>query len=390
MPYVTQDQILGEIPQEWRDAALSDSASGALPATVWTQLQVSVEDDIAGALTPAYAMPATTAADADYPIIRVIRSAARILTLCRLYRRRNVPDAENPWAKESAEIMKTLRQLGQSTVKGPDPRTGRKSIRTITESSRLTPSATGRRSIRGMAVNEALLLIVWCGLVFTACHYWGCQWDRKPHASLPSTFNVQCSTFNVNTSKPFPHSPTMEAGPLLQALKETLAPLVAAQGGNLSIQAHEADAVAHLLTSPSGWRVVLICEAEDLPADDGLQEAGWASFKVKALIQHQDSGLEFDKGASVFQLGSSPHAVPLLDRCTWFRLQLLRIRFTRSGTPAPDADHEHGWKYLGRQIYAPTADFLSLRTYQLSFTLGGGLLTNDYAGADPVIACPIR
>lgn len=379
MPYVTQDQILGEIPQEWRDAALSDSAGGALPATIWTQLQVSVEDDIAGALTPAYAMPATNAADADYPIIRVVRSAARILTLCRLYRRRNVPDAENPWAKESAEIMKTLRQLGQSTVKGPSPRTGRSTTKFITEASRLTPSASRQRTLRGSAAHETLLLIVWCGLVFTACHYWGCQWKQQPERL--STLNSQRST---------PHSPTMEAGPLLQALKETLAPLVAAQGGNLSIQAHEADAVAHLLTSPSGWRVVLICEAEDLPADDGLQEAGWASFKVKALIQHQDSGLEFDKGASVFQLGSSPHAVPLLDRCTWFRLQLLRIRFTRSGTPAPDADHEHGWKYLGRQIYAPTADFLSLRTYQLSFTLGGGLLTNDYAGADPVIACPIR
>jgi hypothetical protein len=378
MPYVTQDQILGEIPQEWRDAALSDSASGALPATVWTQLQVSVEDDIAGALTPAYAMPATTAADADYPIIRVVRSAARILTLCRIYRRRNVPDAENPWAKESAEIMKTLRQLGQSTVKGPSPRTGRSTTKFITEPSRLTPSASRRRTLSGSAATSLLYLLAALA-IFAAL---------LPAAH--STFNVQRSTFNVNTPK-IPHSfPAMEAGPILESLSAALSPLIIAQGGTLSIQAHEADAVAHLLISPSGWRVVLICDAEDLPADDGLQEAGWASFKVKALIQHQDSGLEFNKGASVFQLGSSPHAVPLLDRCTWFRLQLLRIRFTRSGTPAPDADHEHGWKYLGRQIYAPTADFLSLRTYQLSFTLAGGLLTNDFAGADPVIPAALR
>ena len=373
MPYVTQDQILGEIPQEWRDAALSDSASGALTATVWTQLQVSVEDDIAGALTPAYAMPATNAADADYPIIRVVRSAARILTLCRLYRRRNVPDAENPWAKESAEIMKTLRQLGQSTVKGPSPRTGRPAVKFVTEPSRLTLSATRRRGISGSAATSLL-----CALAALAIFA----------ALLPaahSTFNVRGSTFNVNTSK-IP----MEAGPILEALSTALSPLIIAQGGTLSIQAHEADAVAHLLTNPSGWRAVLICDSEDLPAADGLQQAGVASFKIKALIQHQDSGLAYEKGASVWKLGASPHSLPLLDRCTQFRLWLLRIRFTRSGQPAPDADQEHGWAYLGRQVYAPTADFLSLRTYQLSFALTGGLLTPDYEGSDPPIPAALR
>lgn len=178
----------------------------------------------------------------------------------------------------------------------------------------------------------------------------------------------------------------MEAGPLLQSLKETLGPVIIGLGGTLSIQAHEADAVAHLLTSPSGWRVVLICDAEDLPADDGLQQAGWATFRIKALVQHQDGGLEFEKGASVFKLGSSPHAVPLLDRCTQVRLLLLRTRFLRAGQPAPDADHEFGWRYLGRQIYAPTADFLSLRTYQLSFTLSGGLITPDWVTDDLAFA----
>jgi hypothetical protein len=182
----------------------------------------------------------------------------------------------------------------------------------------------------------------------------------------------------------------MEAGPILEALSTALSPLIIAQGGTLSIQAHEADAVAHLLTNPAGWRVVLICDAEDLPANDGLQQAGVASFKIKALIQHQDSGLAYEKGASVWKLGASPHSLPLLDRCTQFRLWLLRVRFTRAGLPAPDADHEHGWQYLGRQIYAPTADFLSLRTYQLTFSLTGGILTPDYQGSDPTIPAALR
>jgi hypothetical protein len=145
MPFITIDDIIGEIPDEWRDSALADSVTGRPPEEVWEKLQESVMDAIAGAITPAYGLPAADADPEAVPLVRIIRAAVRILTLCNLYRRRGTPDEQNPWAKDARDTMSDLRALGQREAKGPagPPRTSGR-ILVIGEPSRLTPTRSGR------------------------------------------------------------------------------------------------------------------------------------------------------------------------------------------------------------------------------------------------------
>lgn len=180
----------------------------------------------------------------------------------------------------------------------------------------------------------------------------------------------------------------MEAYALLAALKATLTPAVQALNGTLAIQSHEAEAVTFLMTGTHRWRVVLICDTEDVAPDDGLQQAGVVNYTIRALVQHSEGPL-FEKGASTFAQAASPHDAPLLKRCTQLRLLMLRCQFVRGApaTPAPDVDHETGWYYMGRKVYAPTAELLALRTYELTFRLRAGLLTPDYGGAEPMLPC---
>lgn len=180
----------------------------------------------------------------------------------------------------------------------------------------------------------------------------------------------------------------MEADSLLRALEATLTPQVAALGGHLSIHGHEGDAVARLAVGTDRWRVCLICGQEDVPATDVVQQAGVVTFTLRALIQHNE-GPQFSPGGSAFKPGASPHAVPLLKRCTQFRLLLLRCQFVRGTPPVPagDADHETGWAYLGRKPYAATSDWQALKTYELAFRLRAGLLTPDYGGSEPLLPC---
>jgi hypothetical protein len=181
----------------------------------------------------------------------------------------------------------------------------------------------------------------------------------------------------------------VEADAFLQALEATLTPQVAALGGTLSIHGHEADAVSRLQIGTARWRVCLICGQEDVSAqDDGLQQAGVVTFTLRALIQHNE-GPHFVPGSSLHKQGVGPHAVPLLKRCTQFRLLLLRCQFVRGTPPVPadDADHETGWTYLGRKTYAATSDWQALKTYELAFRLRAGLLTPDYGASDPLLPC---
>lgn len=183
----------------------------------------------------------------------------------------------------------------------------------------------------------------------------------------------------------------MEADALLEALQTTLTPEVKALGGELSIHGHEADAVARLQAGVDRWRVCLICGQDDVPFQDGLQQAGVVTFTIRALIQHNE-GPQFAPGSSQFKQGASPHAVPLLRRCTQFRMFLLRCQFVRGTPPVPagDCDHETGWSYLGRKAYSASSDWQSLKTYELTFRLRAGLLTPDYAGTDPPLPCLLK
>lgn len=150
--YLIPDQILGQIPAEWRADALVDTAGESTPDQVWAEIQDAVNDDIAGELMPAYALP-DPASDPDaVPLLRKVRSAARLVTLATLYRRRGVTDTDNPWAKSASDVMKDLRALGQKEMAGPTgpPRTDSGGIKVIGEPALMTrgSTATTRRNLR--------------------------------------------------------------------------------------------------------------------------------------------------------------------------------------------------------------------------------------------------
>lgn len=154
--YLTPDQILGQLPAEWRSDALVDSVGESTPDQVWEELQSAVNDDLAGALMPAYDLPDPDADSKAVPLLAKVRSTARLVTLATLYRRRGVTDAENPWAKSASDAMKDLRALGQKEMTGPTgpPRNENSgTIKVIGEPALMTRSAGStaarRRGLRG-------------------------------------------------------------------------------------------------------------------------------------------------------------------------------------------------------------------------------------------------
>lgn len=182
----------------------------------------------------------------------------------------------------------------------------------------------------------------------------------------------------------------MEASALLAALEICLRPEIEKLGGRLSMQGNEAEAVMHLMTGTDRWRCVLLADDETVEDDPGFQEGGIVDHHLRVLIQHQAGPLDMEKGAHHFK-ADGKHGAPLLVRCTQVRLLLLRTRFYRplsagpgaDAVPAGDADHEAGWRYLGRRPYVPNEELLKLRTWELSFRLRAGLLTPDLVGDDP-------
>jgi len=112
--YITQDDLIGDMPFETIQAALRDASSVRTPEQVWTTIMETVERAIHGALAPRFTPPY---GEGD-GILDTVRDAARVLVLERLYLRRPYLD-QNPYATPARDALKNLRELGQSRIKSP-------------------------------------------------------------------------------------------------------------------------------------------------------------------------------------------------------------------------------------------------------------------------------
>lgn len=112
--YITQDDLIGDMPFEVIQAALRDTSSVRTPEQVWSTIMETVERAIHGALAPRFTPPY---AEGD-GILDTVRDAARVLTLERLYLRRPYLD-QSPYATPARDALKHLRELGQSRLKSP-------------------------------------------------------------------------------------------------------------------------------------------------------------------------------------------------------------------------------------------------------------------------------
>lgn len=143
MPHVTQAQLAGELPPAFlAEALLDESGAGLTPDEIWDAVQASVDDDIFGALAPRYTPPYAVAD----PILYTVRSAARVLTLHKLFQRRGRYGEMNPWEAAAESALRQLRAIGQGSVKSPAGTTPppRGSVAVVSENAVTTSRRGGR------------------------------------------------------------------------------------------------------------------------------------------------------------------------------------------------------------------------------------------------------
>jgi hypothetical protein len=143
MDYITQEDLTGDMPYETIQQALHDGETGVrTPEQVWASVMTKVNQRIHGALRPRFTPPY---GDTD-GILDAVKDAALIFALETLFNRRPYLQ-ENPYATQSKEALRNLREMGQSRVKGPAdsaaPR--RQSVTVFSETASSVPTR-GRRS----------------------------------------------------------------------------------------------------------------------------------------------------------------------------------------------------------------------------------------------------
>jgi len=136
MAYVTQDDLIGMIPEEEVVRALDDDGDGVVDNDVWLAVAEGVSSDIDGRLGALYSVPFTGTIPA------LVTLAARILAAEALYARRGIGEDANPWKKQADAIRARLDRVG--TGKEPLDRNvaqERPPVVAITEASKTYSSA---------------------------------------------------------------------------------------------------------------------------------------------------------------------------------------------------------------------------------------------------------
>ena len=136
IPYVTQAEMVGRVPDEYLKSATGDTDPDAGDSAIWQQVSDDVDQEINGRLASSYATPLTTIPDN-------IRAAAKTIAAYFLFKRRNVSDEKNPWTELFNYWTKQLDKIGAGTLPLTfDATHGKAPILVISEPAR-THSASG-------------------------------------------------------------------------------------------------------------------------------------------------------------------------------------------------------------------------------------------------------
>jgi len=132
--YVRECDLTGDISPTFLQQALDDTGDGSQVPITFETLEASVEVDIDAYIGLRYALPLGT----PYP--PVILSAAKILALEKLYKRRGIADDKNPWASQAGQMRTLLKaiSLGQSPL-SPELNRQDPTASIITQPMRSTP-----------------------------------------------------------------------------------------------------------------------------------------------------------------------------------------------------------------------------------------------------------
>jgi hypothetical protein len=143
--YITKAELVGSMPLEDIEKALDDGGSSD-PEVVWAAVCQEVADEIHGLLAPAYSYPFPS------PVQPTIKTAARTLTLFRLYGRRGLNGDANPMKEAADSTSAHLRGIGAQRIRldlaGPAPAVpGAAAPVAVTGSGRVASATAGRMPV---------------------------------------------------------------------------------------------------------------------------------------------------------------------------------------------------------------------------------------------------
>jgi phage gp36-like protein len=108
--YLQFSDLDGEIPLQFLTQALDDDNDGVID--MWEKVKASTQGDVDALLEGRFAVPLTFS-----PMPRVINKAAVAFFCERCYRRRNTPDADNPWKGRADAFRKILAAITSGDLK---------------------------------------------------------------------------------------------------------------------------------------------------------------------------------------------------------------------------------------------------------------------------------
>jgi phage gp36-like protein len=137
MPYVFQSEIEADIPPAFLVEALDDDNDGEADGGLWDKVAESVATEIDGTLGQRFTTPFSD------PIPALVKQAAKVFSLEKLYARRGTPEAQNPWAKQAATFREKLTKIanGEEPLT-PEINRTKPSVTAVTEPA-ITTSSTG-------------------------------------------------------------------------------------------------------------------------------------------------------------------------------------------------------------------------------------------------------
>ena len=109
--YVTIEDLGAEIPAKFLSQALHDSPTdGLTDAQAFAPIAATASADVDALLGDRFVVPFTGLIPA------LVKRAARIFTLEKLYLRRGLVGPTNPWTKQADELRTTLRTCGKGIL----------------------------------------------------------------------------------------------------------------------------------------------------------------------------------------------------------------------------------------------------------------------------------
>lgn len=102
MPYILKAEIEADIPPQFLLEALDDDNDGNEDAGLWDKIEASAAEAVDGVLGQRYAVPFTA------PLPAVVKNAARVFILEKLYARRGTKTEDNPWTSQANKLRAKL------------------------------------------------------------------------------------------------------------------------------------------------------------------------------------------------------------------------------------------------------------------------------------------